>query len=490
LIAGHVSIIKEANCLVMQGILSHRGGIIMRLSARQKRLLGVVLGERSMLVAEASCDRRVPTPSRVAEFSFPNSLTLDQPAELGAAFADFLAQNNFSATAAILGVPARRLVCRTVDLPPTDPRTAARMLWLQTLAHASEELGPMVFDYAGESNRDHPTAVNLIGLQRTYLTQILAFADAARLKPIAIAPTIIALAEATRSHAPDAICLSIRTDGAELAIEDASDVQLLKHIASTPALPKLIAELKRNTISTASTPPNSIRRRLVLWDDPALDHQSGESISQALGIPLIRGDVRWLEHAPATPTSAAPLALIWAAHNKKRLTPNFRASRIKPLANRRLSRPAAAICAALAAMLIVALAGYTDLLHIQHEIDSSRDQLAQLQPQLEIARPFASQMQFVKTFQPGRSNYLQCLKDLTLSIPQDSKTYLTGFTLKASMKGTCVGHSNSDQDVLDLLDKLSATGRFSSLNRQLDAHSKGNLADVLFTINFTYVPAG
>jgi hypothetical protein len=136
------------------------------------------------------------------------------------------------------------------------------MLWLQTLAHASEELGPMVFDYAGESNRDHPTAVNLVGLQRTYLTQILAFADAARLKPIAIHPTIFALAEATRSHAPDAICLSVRTDGAELAIKDASDVHLLRHVTSTPALPKLIAELKRNTIPSAA---GSSSGMIPLW---------------------------------------------------------------------------------------------------------------------------------------------------------------------------------------------------------------------------------
>jgi hypothetical protein len=80
------------------------------------------------------------------------------------------------------------------------------------------------------------------------------------------------------------------------------------------------------------------------------------------------------------------------------------------------------------------------------------------------------------------------LKDLTVSIPQQSQTYLTSFMLGADMKGVCVGHSGSEQDALDLLDKLNATGRFTGLNRKLDARPKGKLADVLFTISFTYLP--
>jgi hypothetical protein len=97
-------------------------------------------------------------------------------------------------------------------------------------------------------------------------------------------------------------------------------------------------------------------------------------------------------------------------------------------------------------------------------------------------------MQFAKTFQPAQAINLTCLKDLTLAIPEDSQTYLTAFTLEAGLKGTCAGHFPSEQDVLDLLDKLNATGRFASLSRRLSAQPKGSVADILFDISFTYAP--
>jgi hypothetical protein len=462
----------------------------MRLLARQKRVLGIVVGEHSMLVAEVSCDRPATTPPRLAEFPFPGPLTIEEPAELGVQFRDFLTQNSFTASAVVFGVPAKRLVTRPVEIPPADPRTATQMLWLQTQAHASEDLGPMVFDFSGQTSRDQPSTLNLIGLQRTYLDRLLSFADAAGLKPFAVHATIAALAAATLAHARDAICLSVRCDGAEMSMDDGSNVRLLKHMAPTGALPRLIAELRRNTVANPSAAANSRQRKLVLWDDCGLDGVGAAAIGQAAGMAVVPGDVRWLDGMPASQNGASPLALLLPLRNGHRLAPDFLRPRIKTPRRRMLSPGASAICAAIAAALIVAIAGYADILHLQSQIAASRHQLDALAPQLETARPFTSQMQFARTFVRGESSYLTCLKDLTVSVPQEGQTYLTSFVLEADMKGACIGHSGSDQDVLDLLDKLNSTGRFTGLSRRLSARPKGNSADVLFNISFTYVPSG
>jgi len=464
----------------------------MRLSARQKRLLGIVVGEHSMLVAEVSCDRRAATSPRLAEFAFPDQLMIDEPDALGVQFTDFLTRNGFSATDVVIGVPAKQLVARQVEIPPTDPRTAAELLWLQTTAHFLEDLGPMVFDFAGETSSERATTVNLIGLQRNYLDRLLAFVRTAGLKPIAVHATISALAAATSPHVNDAICLSVRCDGAELALDDGSSAPLFKHVASTAALPRLLTELRRHAVANASATNRSgtdqSLRKLVLWNDSGLDGDAVSAISQATNMDVVSGKIRWLDGAAAASTGGAPLALLLPMRQGQRLAPDFLRPRIKAPKRRALTGPTAAICAAVAAVLIIVMVGYGDVLHIQGQIASTRDQLDALGPQLETARPFAIQMQFAKTFQPGQLSYLRCLKDLTVSIPQQSQTYLTSFMLGADMKGVCVGHSGSEQDALDLLDKLNATGRFTRLNRKLDARPKGKLADVLFTISFTYLP--
>ena len=117
----------------------------MRMLARQKQLLGVVVGERAMLVTEVSSDRQAAAPPRLGEFAFPVGITLDAPEALGLSFADFLAKNGFTAKHLVIGVPARQVAARQVEIPPTDARTAAQLLWLQTPVHFSADLGAMVF---------------------------------------------------------------------------------------------------------------------------------------------------------------------------------------------------------------------------------------------------------------------------------------------------------------------------------------------------------
>jgi hypothetical protein len=456
--------------------------------ARPKRLLGIVVGERSMLVAEVPSDRQTAAPPRLATFVFPDGITLDTPEALGSSFADFLSKNDFGAKEVVIGVPVRQLVARQVELPPTDPGTAAQLLWLQTPVHFSGDLGAMAFDFAGETSAERASTVNLFGLQQNYLARLVAFAESAGLKPIAVNATIAALAAATISHVRDAICLSVCNDGVELAICDGASAPLLKHVAPSSAIPRLITELRRHAAGSPSSNNQPGQRKLVLWDGCGLDDDAKAAIGQAANTAIIPGDVRWLDASASASDAGAPLALLLPARKGQRLSPDFLHPRIVPAKERSLSTRTMAICAGIAAVLLVALIGWVDVLHIQRQITASRGELDSLAPQLAIARPFASQMQFVKTFQPGQTSYLKCLKDLTISIPQGGQTYLTSFVLENDMKGACVGHSGSDQDVLDLLDKLNATGRFAGLNRKLDSRAKGNLADVLFTINFSYAP--
>jgi len=54
------------------------------------------------------------------------------------------------------------------------------------------------------------------------------------------------------------------------------------------------------------------------------------------------------------------------------------------------------------------------------------------------------------------------------------------------MRGEITGRSPNNQEVLNLMDRLSSGGRFKDLKRKLEA--KGSGPEIAFTVTFTYVP--
>ncbi len=130
--------------------------------SRLNKVLGLALGERSLLAAEVANAAAGPEVRRAAEFVYPDGLSTKDPAALGAALAAFLKDGGFSARAAVVGLPARWLVVKSKDVPPADPATLADLLRLQAEGEFSSELKDLVYDYAADATAGHPTSVLLM----------------------------------------------------------------------------------------------------------------------------------------------------------------------------------------------------------------------------------------------------------------------------------------------------------------------------------------
>src|SRR5205814_9150368 len=102
-------------------------------------VLGLAVGERSIIAAEISIGRDRKQVKRTAAFIFPADASLEKPEELGTSLAQFLRQNNFSTSRAVIGVPARWLMARDKDIPPATPEAAASTLRLQAERRSSAE---------------------------------------------------------------------------------------------------------------------------------------------------------------------------------------------------------------------------------------------------------------------------------------------------------------------------------------------------------------
>jgi hypothetical protein len=451
-------------------------------------VLGVSLGDRAATVAEVAWDGQGPRVSRAAEYRYPTGVTADDAEAIGAGLGAFLREHRFQGRQAIAGLPLKWLICRGQQLPPADAQTAAAMLRLRAEAESAAELGDMVFDFAGRTSEAAPSHVLLTGLPRKRLDAVGAMATAAGLTLQAVTACGLALGAATISAAggaTDRLVLWVRADGAELLAIENGQVRLTRHLGSAAAgVPGLIAELRR---ASAVLPTSSGERELIVWDDVGLDAAALDAVGAALGRSAARGDPNRLGatvEAETAPGAAPAIALALSANRPAGV--DFLHPRIVAAQRRGVSRRVVWLSTAAAVVVLVGALAYADLSALERQVAATNQQLTRLDPAYRLAKPFVTDMQYVESFRSGRPLYLTCLRDVTEVLPEGGQVYLTGFTLRANMNGDLSGRAAGTQDVLNLLEKLNASGRFTGLRRKIDARGTGN--EVSFYLTFTYVP--
>jgi hypothetical protein len=470
----------------------------------KKKLLGIALGERSALVAEVCCAGESRRVVRGGEFTYPAAVTPEHPEALGVALKEFLTKNAFSTRRAVLGVPAKTLLLKSHALPPAEPQQAAAMLWLRAEADSAPELGEMVLDYAGQTSVLGPSTVLLMGLPRRWMDRLQVMSEAAGLSVVAVTPCSTALGGATALQSGSSHILSVNGERAELAEHEGEQTRFLRHLNSADgSLPTLLAELRR---AAATHPMNtgavndvaaSLRGRrepaaaLVLWDEAGLDASALEAISAALEVPVMRGDLQSIgcggdAMAGSSHAAAVAVALTLPTLSGSRPAVDFLHPRLSAPKKPNLTRRTAWLTGAAAVVALMALLAYTDLARLQRHVADADGELQHLEPVLKTARPFVANMEFVESFHGSHPKYLACMSDLTQAISEDGQTYITRFHLQSNMRGEITGRSPNNQEVLNLMDRLSSGGRFKDLKRKLEA--KGSGPEIAFTVTFTYVP--
>ena len=89
------------------------------------KVLGLAVGQKSILVAEVSTKGGRFAVNRVGEFTFPEGVSMGAPEKIGRALGEFLKASGFSARGAVIGLPAKRLLTRRKEIPPASPEIAA-----------------------------------------------------------------------------------------------------------------------------------------------------------------------------------------------------------------------------------------------------------------------------------------------------------------------------------------------------------------------------
>ena len=487
-----------------------------------KKLLGLALGDKSLLVAEVAAGQR-PQVKRLAEFVYPSGLTPQTPLELGVALGKFLKENGFSTKPTIIGIPVKWLLVRAKEVPNSDAKTLASLLRLQAETEFTSELKDLVYEYA-EGQTNGPTkTVMLLATQQKNIDNAQEICEGAKLNLLAITPSAVALGQTTGAAMKnkEVLVLSLAAGGSELTAQQGLASNAIRHLRAAEPRPPFVSELRRAVSTMPATGTGSGRREMVMWDGTGLESGNGKdagSLSEQLGFPVRFADLPALGVDTAAAGAngdgrkyAAAVSLAVAGMTQSPV--DFLHSRLAPPKERRL--PKWAVESALAALVLIGAAvyGYTNLQAQQDELQKLQDQLndPDKKEQVAQAQKFVDMVTIARNYhhQAGKPQpeFLACFRDLTEAIPVDGVTYATSLTIKdaASTPGSSSssGPKKSEVHLLTgtLDGKTSDQGRAITVSDDLlrnpaftEVHL-GNITNiprerqVAFSVDFKYDPS-
>jgi hypothetical protein len=480
----------------------------------QKKVLGIAIGERSLLAADlVAADR--PQVRRLVELIYPEGVSLAQPAEIGKLLGHLLKDNQFSSRSAVIGIPLKWIVVKPKEVPPADDATVSQLLRLEAEAEFSTELKDLVYDFAGSgAATDTGRTVLLTATPKKYIDAIQTMCEAARLQALAITPSAMVLGSLTGSSLKrDVLVLSLASGGGELSSQRQATATALRTLRPATPEPPFVSELRR-AVSTLIIP--GADRELILWDGAGID---APSLGTQLGFTISAGELSsfGVDTAQAGANGqgakyAAAVALALCAMDETGPGIDFLHSRLAPPREHKIPRWAYIAMAGAVILIAICIAAYTDLDHKQKYVDDLQRQIDQQQNQVNSATDFVSKVTLAQYWHSGDPRYLACLRDLDHVIPDDGQTYATSLEIKAQapplaqagaapapgspatteqariLSVTLQGHTANLESVTALVDQMRRnTSAFTDI--KIGPGTKvPRTQEWLFSVTFNYVP--
>jgi hypothetical protein len=473
---------------------------------RTSSFLGVAVSDRSATCAEVNAqggERR--SVRRTATFTFPEGVDLNAPDALGQALAAFLRQKRFTATRAVVGVPARWLIAMEREVPPADDTQARAMLRLQAERLAVAESGEVVFDFAGRTSSSGVSKVLLVGVVRDRLAKVEKMMDAAGMSIAAVTSTGLTLAGATSTSGGGVLMLG--RNGGEVVWRSDGSPRMLRPVSylmnghGLPPIAPLGAELHRAVALAGANGDGG--GDLLVVDGVGLPREHVQQLAQRLGVDVRAEDgVAALKVSvdpgaaaekeadePATVGRFAPAMALALAGARPELLPfDLTHSRLAPAPAKRFSR-VQIWGAAIAATVIVGLIGLYISIHSREtELAALTEQLAGMKDQIKTAQENVDRFKYGRGYFETRPPVLDCLRELAGAFNDGERIWVNNVTYREGNRFTVSGKSADTKTALAIIDRVRANPRFADVKNGPIVEADPRTREVSYSFGFVFNP--
>ena len=497
---------------------------------RSSTFLGISLGDRLLSCAEIAVTGGKRVVRKLAALPLTDELSFDKPEALGSALSALLSQRKFSASRAVVGIPAKWLIAQEKEIPPAPEDQGRAMLRLQAERLGVSDSGEMVFDYAGRISADEPNKVLLVGLLRQRLDQIEKVIESAGLTVGAVTSSALTLAQgAARGAGADQglPMLLLGRQGAEVVWRHEGMPRMLRHLAvfavnghGPVTLGPLGSELGRAMALTRSN-GSGAAREMLLWDGIGLSEDQLNELAERSGVRVHPSDTMTMlglessngsvavgdpaatagtQTAEALAQTFAPaLALAAAAADRQLLPLDFTRSRLTVRRSRRLGQRTTWMILGASLLVLMAIGLYVWVQQRQSQLDSIETTIAGMQKDVDEAKVVVDRMDYTRAYFDARPPLLECLREITLAYHDDDKIWTTSLTLREEerrtekekklppvRKGTLQGKASDNNVVYAVLDRLRKNPKFASVQMLKVQEVGGKSKDVTFTASFNF----
>lgn len=477
-----------------------------------RTILGLAIEEHSVAAVEVRASGRRNDIVRAAEFRLSDEVSLDAPARLGNALRTFLLENHFSAKQTVIGLPAKWLLAKEEQVPPVGTDSLAGLLKIRAERDFSGNFEDLAVDYIDRSGAEQDRPVLLVATLREKVEQVLAMAQAARLKVRAITSSVAALASAhSAMESAPWLTLYLTPGSVELTVQTGEQLHVMRHIPM-PALAPAGASQKPKA-RHLETLPDQVRRvvsllpgrpsgghtenteRLVIWDGIGLEPGAVDEFSNSLGIqataPKNLSALGIAESELACDAQicrfAGAAALGLAGIRPEFLAIDFLHSRLATRKKTTLGRRVVWAACLAATLIVASLFLLMDWQTKEKDAAALESRLNEMAADIEAARDVLERVSVARGWYGRRPRSLDCLRELTLAFPEDGTIWTTSLAVREDMRSIISGKSLDEKLTLQLLDKLKDSGRFGEVKLLYMQGAEGGSAETSFAISFSFL---
>jgi hypothetical protein len=447
------------------------------------KTLGIAMQEKGLLVIEARPSATETALHGAVRMDVPGAALPAGAGALAAQLRGFLHENHLHARRAVVGVPARWLVCREMTVPPVDASQLAGLLRIRTEREIGSDVGRLAADYFRAPGAPADSPILLVAMLQDHMDQVKALCQQAGLKLDAVVPTIMVLALGAPRQGCQ-IVLNVREDGTDMAILTDGSFRVVRDVPATDAA-GLTGAIRRVLI-----PLGSPTGRVTLWG------QTPEGLAGALGERLGMEAHAGQSAAPlpaaggsaGTRAFAGAAALALADSNEAARPVNLVRSRLAEERTFHLGRRSVWAAIVAGAALIALIATFWDWQHNKGEVAGLQAKLKGMQPQIDAATLRVDRITQARGWYDRRPPFMDCLLALTKAFPLDGSIWASSLRVNDDMRCVVTGKTTDDNLPLKLMDKLKGSPQsFKDVKLLYVTGGTGGDRTSSFAISFTYV---
>ena len=484
----------------------------MMLGART--LLGLAIDEYGIVVAEISARSGHPEIHRTGQWRFEEKLNLDNARDLGQKLKQYLRSNHFSSKQAIIGIPTKWVVAKEITIPPASAEALAGVLNIQAERAFSLNASELVFDYCGRTSASERSEVLLLAARREIVDQVKEFAAGAGLQIRSMTVSALAFGiSVSRASCPrfEGETPSTRSDDSlehryglytrptycEFWTQVNGSPRSIQHVplASTNETAEEHAELLTTTIQRllllSSPQDSSSPHRVTAYDGSGLPETTIDRLNERLRPQIVITDGRTQLltkkiKSPEQTQSIAAVAVAMTAVGTDKPPVDFLNPRIG--LKKKTSRKPITIWASIigAACLLALIAVLADWQADRRDIATYTEQLELMSEDIAAAREVVDRITYATSWTSQEPVFLDCLRELTLTFPEEPTIWATNLRLSENVGAALVGKAVDEESFYEVLDKIKQHEAFFNVQMIHLRNVGRDLRDKEFAVNFEF----